>query len=85
MLMTVERRDEPFDERQRRTAQLHGLAEVRPLGRHGAGHVLLEPSGVGRAARHLAELLDLITGATQRAAPCHAPPCWGPEWALHMV
>ena len=29
---------------------------------------LLEPSGVGRAARHLAELLDLITGATQRGS-----------------
>jgi hypothetical protein len=27
--MAVERRDEPLDERQRRTAQLHGLAEFR--------------------------------------------------------
>jgi hypothetical protein len=29
ILMTVERRDEPLDERQRRTAQLHGFAEFR--------------------------------------------------------
>ena len=71
--MTVERRDEPIDERQRRTAQLHRLAEFGPLDQLEAGHVVVSsrPALAGRLATYPRWMISLEQAA--RSARGHAP------------
>src|SRR6185312_7476884 len=72
--MTVERRDEPIDERQRRTAQLHRLAEFGPLDQLEAGHVVVSsrPALAGRLATYPRCMISL-----EQRRPT--------EWPLHLV